>query len=381
MTLRWLARFAVCCPMALAACDGGPAPESAKNAVEIAPMLRESWKTYKDHFIQADGRVIDHSADGVSTSEGQSYAMLRAVWMNDRETFDRAYRWAVDNLGSGARNDVLWGWKWGRNAAGEWRLLDAAFASDADEDVALALILAARRWDDKRYLEAARRILRDLWALGAREAGGRIYLLAGDTLCQGRKCRINPSYYAPYAYRVFAAYDEERPWLELVDSSYELLDRSAKLTATGLPPDWIDLDLSTGELTLGTSEQSRFSYDALRTYWRIAMDYELNAEPRARRYLEQSLQWTLKEWNRRNRLPAAISAKGEPRADYEAPEMLAALMAAFKYVDPDTAEAMRRRLNGMYHEGFWSERDRYYIQNWAWFGNALYDGFVQIFRH
>jgi endoglucanase len=381
MTSRWWARLALCCPMALAACDRGPAPEAEKRAPEIAPLLRESWETYKDHFIQADGRVIDHSADGVSTSEGQSYAMLRAVWMNDRETFDRAYRWAVDNLNSGARSDALWGWKWGRSEAGEWRLLDAAFASDADEDVALALILAARRWDDKRYLDAARRVLRDLWALGAREAGGHIYLLAGDTLCEGRKCRINPSYYAPYAYRVFAAYDEERPWLKLVDSSYELLNRSTELTATGLPPDWIVLDLATGELTLGTSEQSRFSYDALRTYWRIAMDYELNAEPRARRYLEQSLQWTLKEWKRRNRLPAAISAKGEPRAGYEAPEMLAALMAAFKHVDPGTAEAMRRRLNGMYRDGFWSKRDRYYIQNWAWFGNALHDGSIDIFRH
>ena len=61
--------------------------------------------------------------------------------------------------------------------------------------------------------------------------------------------------------------------------------------------------------------------------------------------------------------------------------MLAALMAAFKHVEPGTAEAMRRRLNGMYRDGFWSERDRYYIQNWAWFGNALHDGSIEIFRH
>ncbi len=214
-------------------------------------MLRESWKAYVAHFIQADGRVIDHSAEGISTSEGQSYAMLRAVWMDDRETFDKAYHWAIDNLNSGVRKDALWAWKWGKNSAGLWRVLDPAFASDADQDAALALILAARRWKELAYQTAALLMLRDLWQAAAREAGGRLYLLAGDTLCQGRVCRINPSYYAPYAYRVFAAHDSSRPWLRLVDSSYQLLEECSRLTSTGLPPDWVNLNLATGKLTLG----------------------------------------------------------------------------------------------------------------------------------
>lgn len=365
----------------MAACGSGPVSGSREKASpEASPMLRQSWKAYVAHFIQADGRVIDHSAEGISTSEGQSYAMLRAVWMDDRATFDKTYRWAIDNLNSGVRNDALWAWKWGKNSAGLWRVLDPAFATDADQDAALALILAARRWKEPAYQTAALLMLRDLWQAAARVAGGRLYFLAGDTLCQGRICRLNPSYCAPYAYRVFAAYDNSRPWLQLVDSSYEFLEECSKLTSTGLPPDWVNLNVSTGRLTLGTEQQSRFSYDALRTHWRVAMDYELNGEPRARRYIEHSLRWAANEWKRNGRLPAVISSRGEAKADYEAPEMLAALMAALRHTDPDVATSMRQRLNGMYKDGFWSEPDRYYIQNWAWFGNALYDGRVDVFR-
>src|SRR5262245_11877702 len=45
--------------------------------------LEESWERYKKQFIQADGRVIDYTA-AVSTSEGQSYGMLRSFWMRDK---------------------------------------------------------------------------------------------------------------------------------------------------------------------------------------------------------------------------------------------------------------------------------------------------------
>src|SRR5215475_8319722 len=41
----------------------------------VPAVLRESWKAYVERFVQRDGRVIDYKADGISTSEGQAYAM------------------------------------------------------------------------------------------------------------------------------------------------------------------------------------------------------------------------------------------------------------------------------------------------------------------
>jgi len=91
------------------------------SATQVAPspvesprpaLLAAAWSGYKDRFIQPDGRVIDLQRDQVTTSEGQSYAMLRAVWMNDRPTFDMTWRWTQDNLGDPARSRI--GWLWGK---------------------------------------------------------------------------------------------------------------------------------------------------------------------------------------------------------------------------------------------------------------------------
>jgi endoglucanase len=345
----------------------GCAQEKSQGGPSI---LQESWNAYTQRFIQPDGRVIDHSADGISTSEGQAYAMLRAVWIGDRARFDQTFQWARNNLNSGIRKDNLWAWKWGKDPSGKWGVLDKAFASDADQDAALALILASRVWKDEKYADGARAILRDLWTLSTIQAGGHRFLLAGDTLCKDTICRINPSYYAPYAYRVFAEFDRSADWASLVDSSYRLLTTVSELSATRLPADWVQLSTVTGEI-FGSSDKDRsFSYDAFRVYWRIELDREIFQEPRAAQYLGESLKWIVSEWKKNHTLPAVISAEGKALVDYESIDMLSTLMCATH------DEWMYRKLQSVYSQGIWGDGDRYYLQNWAWFGTAVYSGFL-----
>ena len=366
----------------LLSCNVQPEPLQQENAdaVNTQQLLRQSWKTYVDRFIQADGRVIDHKADGITTSEGQAYAMLRAVWMQDREVFDKTYTWAVNNLNSGIRNDRLWAWKWGKASNGEWRVLDRAFASDADEDAALALILAWKTWGHQPYWDYAQQVLDDLWSIGTVQVAGRRYLLAGDTLCQQRSCRINPSYAAPYAYRIFGRFDPRHNWKELVDSSYFLLDMSSRLTTTHLPPDWLNLDLNDGRLTLGNEKDSSFSYDAFRVYWRVALDRDLFNDPQATRYLTESLPWIIRQWKETQKLPAVISDRGQSREEYESLEMLAGLTPALRNLNPEIAGAMYGRIESRYSNGAWGDRESYYLQNWAWFGTAVYKGYLAPFE-
>ena len=39
-------------------------------------------------------------------------------------------------------------------------------------------------------------------------------------------------------------------------------------------------------------------------------------------------------------------------------------------------EAMYNKLSNAYSRGGWGEENRYYLQNWAWFGTAVYNGFL-----
>jgi endoglucanase len=356
-------------------CGGEPA---ARQAAAPEEVLRQTWAAYLERFVTADGRVVDPKAGDGTTSEGQAYAMLRAVWLNDRAALDRTHSWAVRNLNRGIRPDHLWAWKWGEASDGTWGVLDPAFAADADLDAALALLLAAKVWNEPSYLDQARAVLADLWEHGTVVAGGRRFLLAGDTLCEGDDCRLNPSYYAPYAFRLFARYDASHEWSELVDTSYFLLETNSGLTATGLPSDWILLDRTSGSLRLGNDSQ--YSYDAFRTHWRVALDSALFEDERAHAYLERSLTWLVNLFRKEGTLPASISSRGESLADYESLEMLATLMPAVKDVAPDAAEAMAERLEASLADGLWGDRESYYVQNWAWFGTALYSRILTPFE-
>jgi len=354
-----------------AGCGGANGTAAVPSDDPSVTLLRTTWTAYSSRFIQADGRVIDRKGGGISTSEGQAYAMLRAVWMEDRPMFDRVYNWALNNLNHGVRSDRLWAWRWGPDGGGNFRVLDSAFASDGDQDAALALVMASRTWNEGAYLLQARGMLADLWEKGTLVAGDRRYLLGGDALCQGTTCRLNPSYYAPYAYRVFAREDPGHAWLSLVDTSYFLLGRNSSLTATRLPSDWLLLDTRNGDLRLGSDVDSAYSYDAFRSHWRVALDAALYGDDRARVYLRDSLTWTAGRWRAEHRLPAVISSGGEALAGFEALEMQAALMPAMRESAPDVAEALSQKLQSNLSEGFWGDRESYYLQNWAWFGMAL----------
>lgn len=347
-------------------------------------LLTESWQAYRQRFIQSDGRVIDWEDGGRTVSEGQAYAMLRAVMADDPATFDMTLRWAEDNLRRPSQandadgGDQLWAWKWGRAADGSWQILDENFASDADIDAITALIWAARRWQRPDYLDLARLKLADLWDQStlALDTGNRPrYLLPGPLDAfqpDANTIYLNPSYLAPYAFRLFAQVDPDRDWLSLVESSYAVLDQVSVLSARGLPGDWVRLDMTTqtlAEVTAGSTLSSQYGFDAHRVWWRIAWDAVWFDEPRATAFLAENLSFLEQLWQRDQRIPAIFSLTGEPLVDYEATGQYAMLYIAFNSIRPTIATEMyQQKLLPAYRHGIWDNANAYYVQNLAWLG-------------
>ncbi|MGF1496816.1 MAG: glycosyl hydrolase family 8 [Elainellaceae cyanobacterium] len=349
-------------------------------------LLEESWQVYKDRFIQGDGRVIDRERQDRTVSEGQAYAMLRAVMIDDPDTFARTLEWAEANLrrtdAEGNLTDTLWAWQWGQAPDGSWRILDTNFASDADLDAVTALILAARRWNRPDYLELARTKLEDLWDLStvsvpaaATRSGRDRYFMPGPAeafLTQPNLVYLNPSYYAPYAFRLFAQIDPTRDWEGLVDTSYASLVQSADLSETGLPSDWVALDQRNGEYyPIGPSQPLRsvYSFDAYRVWWRVALDAALFDEPRAYDFLETYLAPIEEIWRSQQSVPATIGLDGQPLVDYDSTAQYGMLYAAFYLTDPDlAAQILDQKLLPRYQNGIWDNDTAYYTQNLSWFG-------------
>ena len=353
-------------------------------------LLKQNWIAYRQRFIQGDGRVIDWEAEARSTSEGQAYAMLRSVIVNDSQTFGLTLAWAEKNLKRGNQpsdnrssdnrsldnrsSDSLWAWKWGRNANKQWGILDRNFASDADVDAITALILASRRWHRPDYLRLAQSKLQDLWALSIVPVGNQRYLLPGprEAFQQPNKLLLNPSYFSPAAFRLFAQVDRAHDWLSLVNSSYQMLEQSAALSAVKLPADWLALDTATGQWQALLSAEplvSRYGFDAYRVWWRVALDATWYGEPRAKSYLQQHLTPLQQLWRSQRAIPAQLDLRGKPTVSYEATAQYGVLYAAFRLVDPSMAdEIYQKKIAPQYHKDLWDNESAYYTQNLVWLG-------------
>ncbi|NET52093.1 MAG: hypothetical protein F6K09_26400 [Merismopedia sp. SIO2A8] len=184
------------------------------------------------------------------------------------------------------------------------------------------------------------------------------------------KIYLNPSYFAPYAFRLFAQVDPDHDWLSLVESSYQVLNNSSQIAATGLPSDWIALDLNTGQIKPLPSDskiQSLYSFDAYRVWWRVAWDAVWFDSREARSYLQTASQHLQQLWHSSSRLPARIDLKGQATVSYDATSQYAMLYAAWRLIEPDKAQQLLdQKLLPRYNQGIWDDQSAYYTQNLVW---------------
>jgi endoglucanase len=339
--------------------------------------LRQNWQHYVARFIQPDGRVIDHGAEAISTSEGQAYALLRAVWSNDKATFDRVLRWAVDNLE--VRGDHLWAWKWGKSKSDQWHPLDKTSASDADIDAAMALFIAAQRWPTQAgvYRQQAMDKLADIWRLQTQVTPlGRV-LLPGDwnwaSLPENTQgvvfLRLNPSYCWPLAFRLFAEEDPSHPWQELQAGCDQLVRGALKLRPDGLPPDWVLLHVPDKKLRLPPAPLDGFGYDAVRVFWRQATLASVLHQPQWLKPLKRGLAAYKKHLKHKATLPGPLALHGQSLPNTDGMAILGAMLLPLAW-DRASASDMEVWLEQYARPGLADNKQDYYPQNWLWIGTA-----------
>jgi endo-1,4-beta-D-glucanase Y len=215
------------------------------------------WQKYKAKLIVDGGmstlRVQRPENSNDTVSEGIGYGMLYAVYFNDKTTFDALWAYEqrfVDTMGL---------MNWNINSDGTVATRGKNSATDGDEDMAFALLMADKQWGG--YTSVAKDFIGKV-ATGDFGTDGTIK--GGDMYVA-----VNPSYLAPAFYRAFGVYTGDPRWSTILDQTYTLLAGLANAT-TGLVPDW-----STGQ------RGPDYTYDAARAPFRIALDACWNGEPRA----------------------------------------------------------------------------------------------------
>lgn len=341
--------------------------------------LEKSWAYYKNSFLNSEGRTVDPRSKD-TTSEGQSYTMLRAVWSNDQKTFDQTLEWTLNNLK--ISDKYLFSWLYG-DVDGEIRIKDIATASDADEDIALALLFAYKKWGDERYLNLSQNIINDIWEDEVVEIQGKYYLTAGTNSKRAEGYIINPSYFSPATYRIFAQVDQNHPWKKLAEDSYTVLNQfheenTLNSKSTKLLPNWFLVRENTGEFISAQKyigeDSDKYGFDSFRIYWRVALDASWFNNPQAKKYLETAQPFYKEEWEKQKSYAALYHLDGRRATDYSQISSTTGPLSILLFVNQDLAKDVYHKTFAVQfnRQGFWGEKDNYYDQNWAWFAVALY---------
>ena len=262
------------------------------------------------------------------------------------------------------------------------------------------------------YGQRAQDVLDNFWATGMIDQGRFVAPAPG----WGGAVFVNPGYFAPAWYRVFAAVDSNpaHDWASVIAQCYDTWEASPGYDK-GLVPDWMapyGAPIASSQQALGYNAYmggAAMYKDAIRAFWRAAVDAVWFDEPRARAFLERAhaflesvggpakanfFQMDGREIPQEDVWVFAGGSRTRSRNEHSILTTSQWAMAAFGAHGPAAAEPYVREMLTFYAPGntFWGlERDprggledvqhaeMYFEQFLGWFGAALLDGhFVNV---
>ena len=274
-------------------------PTAYRNEDVMAAYAQ--WKADTVTSVGAGGhlrvrRPMEPGLDRDATvSEGIAYGMIIAVFMGDQPLFDELWKYEQTPLYLDD-NGLM---HWYVSADGQ-TVLGLNGATDADEDMAFALLMADKQWGgrgslDKTYLQHATDQITRVWnheILDSKLAG------AGDHFLDWNN--INISYFAPAYYRLFkkSVNIPGADWDAVIKTAYDTIDIAlnndpAHQLKNGLVPAWCASHGSPPDGVCSPvpgpgGSASNYQYDSCRTPFRVALDWCWFGEPRAKSYLART---------------------------------------------------------------------------------------------
>ncbi len=293
-------------PMSYAA---GTIRPSHVSQATLDQAVRDFYDAWKARFLEqtcGTGHwVVRTSTDAqnLTVAEGHGYGMMLMVLMAGHEPaaqqiFDGMFDYF--RLHPTAFHDHLMGSYQDLSCTTPPGDFDSA--ADGDLDIAFALLLADRQWGScgtVNYLLEAQRVIADIED-GDVDATKR-YVLLGDWVGPSGSAKYyaatRSSDFMPDHTRSFEAATGDADWATLRDHTYAIVAslQADHAPTTGLLPDFVKNPLGTPAPVAGGflegPNDGRYSYNACRDPWRLAVDFVVSGEPRAKLAVEKINAW------------------------------------------------------------------------------------------
>jgi len=243
---------------------------NAVNSTADADLKAKFQNYIKDFYVasgdQARIKFFDPDKPGdadYTVSEGIGYAMLLAVYFSDAtKSYEEEFGKLWNYYKKWSNNNGLMNWKiQGFSSANQ-----TGSASDADFDVALALVMARYQFDKTEYETAAKTLIA---AIRTKDFDGNGLHLPGDSWGGTADNNRNPSYVAPAAFQIFKEVEGNSAWDNIITKNYSFLT-SNRNTTSGLPSDWANTSGTPQQCSACGYSGTKYGQDAVRAPWRWA---------------------------------------------------------------------------------------------------------------
>jgi endo-1,4-beta-D-glucanase Y len=381
-----------------------PFPQNRESPNCIYPTaysnldVQAAYTAWKKDLVVTDSagvsRVVRPNEPGTlqkgsTVSEGIGYGMIIAVYMNDQTLFDGLWRFALAHTwGSPNGSTLLMNWYIAADGSvaspSDGGSDGSGAATDADEDIAWALIMADRQWGgkgsltDKTYLAYAQQLAADIWTWETIN-----YNLPKNGSSWGDDNCLNISYFAPAYYRVFASVGGNSQWLNnAVPYIYQVISQSLNSTNgnqnNGLVPGFsTSMGAAANCGPYSSPQPHNYQYDACRTPFRIGLDACWNNDPSAVGYVGKTSSFFTARGGA-SKIADGYGLDGTPQPQNAAgtyyPQnpggTLNGLSAAF--IGPAAVGAMHTQA-GQNYQTFLNDAYNLVRQNNLWCGGQYYD--------
>lgn len=273
---------------------------------EHVKTFYDAWKSkYLVNGCEDDQYYVFFDEDNIVTvSEGMGYGMMIVPLMagydpDARMYFDGLYRYYKAHPSHIMSHLMAWKQITGCIDAG-----GPDSATDGDIDIAFGLLLAHAQWGSNgpiNYFHEAELIIQDIMGTTPEEGdiNQNFYSVKlGDWVRSGHYMKgTRTSDFITDHFKVFKIAVKDTAWSFVVDKCYALIDsiQTNYSPLTGLLPDFID-DVDTNPKPaapyyLEDEHDGDYFYNACRDPWRLATDYLISGDERAKNAVLKIAQW------------------------------------------------------------------------------------------
>lgn len=304
-------------------------------------------------------------------SEGQGYGMIITCLMagadqSAKATYDGLYHYYINHP---ANHRCLMAWAQTPNC----RDLDKSTASDGDIDIAYSLLLADKQWGSKgkiNYLREARRMITSIMRY---EINPHTYsVLISDAIEYDSKdyFDMRSSDFMPSNFKAFQNATHDERWKKVVDNNYKLFNYMQETYSpdAGLVPDFIrhinKKAVPAQPNYLESPGDGYYNYNACRVPWRVATDYLLSGDKRAKKFNDRINKWVRETTqNKADNLSAGYTLAGN--------DVKHRYFEALSFIGPFAVSAMTDKKNQRWLNSVWDYLTNFKLKDYDYYDNSI----------